>query len=351
MTDTMKSRIMTSRESNMELLRIVAMAMVLLLHFNLSVKQPSYSSFGDLTGIRLFHLGLQSICIIAVNVFVIISGWFSIKFSLKSIAKFLFTCCWFACTGIVVTCILSGELSRVGPMLKSILWLDGGYWFVRAYLVVFIISPVLNTYISNTSIYQQRNTIILFYVVQTFFGWFLGKDFVGGYSTISFIGLYLFGRYLHELDSLKMIKAKYFWGVFAVSILLNMLYAILFFAGHNVTLGSPFDYNNPLIVISAASLVVAFSKLRIQSNIINWIAASSFAIYLFHTHGMFFGSYYLTHLHDIYYLNDGVVCLGMVICYLLGIAALAILLDQPRKLLWNWISKGFANKEVSLQKD
>lgn len=166
----MKEDTATYRESNIELLRIIAMSMVLLLHFNLALKQPGYSSLNDLTSMKVFHIFLQSICIVAVNVFVIISGWFSIKFTTKSLAKFVFTCSWFSLAGIIVSCILSKEIPAVESVIKVIFWMEGGYWFVRAYLLLFILSPILNAYIARSTSNQVINTVILFYAVQTFFG-------------------------------------------------------------------------------------------------------------------------------------------------------------------------------------
>ncbi len=344
---TMKERAVSSRESNIELLRIIAMLMVLLLHFNLALKQPGYSSFECLTSLKIFHIFLQSTCIIAVDLFVIISGWFSIKFSTRGLTKFMFTCTWFALAGIIVSCILSKEIPMVGSIVKSLIWMGGGYWFVRAYLVLFLLSPVLNAYIEKATMSQLRNTVILFYVVQTFFGWFLGTDFMSGYSAISFIGLYLLGRYLYIINIEYPFNEKKVWIVFISTIILNAIYTMVFYAGYNVSIDSPQAYCNPLVVISAASLVIAFSKFRFKSNVINWFATSSFAIYLLHTHGLIFDFYYLDHLRYIYNFYDGIICFGMVIAYLLSVVALAVFIDQPRKLIWAKVSESYVIKKFS----
>jgi surface polysaccharide O-acyltransferase-like enzyme len=71
-------------------------------------------------------------------------------------------------------------------------------WFIKAYIGLLILSPILNTFIENTTEKQLRWTIIYFYIFQTLYGWFPGgaQFFEYGYSTMSFIGLYLLARYL-----------------------------------------------------------------------------------------------------------------------------------------------------------
>lgn len=137
------------------------------------------------------------------------------------------------------------------------------------------------------------------------------------------------------------------WCIFIITTVLNTLYAIAFYAGYNISIGSPFDYNNPLVVISSLSLVVAFSKLNLKSDTVNWIAASSFAIYLFHTHSLIFDSYYLNYFHEVYNSYDGLRCFGMTIAFLFCIAALAIIIDQPRIWIWKQLTRPLTKKTAN----
>ena len=79
------------RKSNFELLRIFAMMLVLLVHANYlslgSVTQSEIttSPFGGF--VRIF---CEQLCIVSVNLFVLISGWFGIRPTLKKFATLLF---------------------------------------------------------------------------------------------------------------------------------------------------------------------------------------------------------------------------------------------------------------------
>ena len=67
------------RESNIELLRILAMAGIIILHFN----NPdmgggfSYAAYGSLNSILLYFLEIVFIC--GVDVFLMITGYFMLK--------------------------------------------------------------------------------------------------------------------------------------------------------------------------------------------------------------------------------------------------------------------------------
>lgn len=87
---------MKERQSNIELLRIIAMFLVLLVHAN-------FYSLGVVTpqDIRAFSLDsvlkvfFEAISINCVDIFVLISGWFGIRASFKGGCKFLFQCFFF----------------------------------------------------------------------------------------------------------------------------------------------------------------------------------------------------------------------------------------------------------------
>lgn len=80
------------RNFNMELLRIISMFMVLVLHCLLTTGALEYSS-----GIRYYvYWFMEALCIIAVDVFVLITGYFMIesKFKAKNVFKTAISGVW-----------------------------------------------------------------------------------------------------------------------------------------------------------------------------------------------------------------------------------------------------------------
>lgn len=70
------------RQGNIELLRILCMFFVMLFHFNLNVILRNEETSHELNYFALF---VNSLVVVAVNTFVLISGYFSIKLKTKSI--------------------------------------------------------------------------------------------------------------------------------------------------------------------------------------------------------------------------------------------------------------------------
>lgn len=79
------------RQSNIELLRCLSMFMVLFLHSSfLAFGMPDSEAVQSNPWLWGGRIAQQGIGIVAVDVFVLISGWFSIKPKKESICSFLF---------------------------------------------------------------------------------------------------------------------------------------------------------------------------------------------------------------------------------------------------------------------
>lgn len=75
---------MKDRQSNIEQLRIIAMLLVVFVHANyFSLGTVSQSEILRDPYTSLIRIFLEQICIVGVNVFVLISGWFGIRPTLR----------------------------------------------------------------------------------------------------------------------------------------------------------------------------------------------------------------------------------------------------------------------------
>lgn len=101
-----------------------------------------------------------------------------------------------------------------------------------------------------------------------------------------------------------------------------------------------YSYASPFVIIAATALLLAFANTRIPNNrCINWVAASSFAIFLLHIDPHIFTSKFKYTVTNIYASTDGILCLLYIGCFLLLVALAAILIDQIRIMLWNLLSQ------------
>ena len=91
------------RQSNFELLRLVCMLMVLVCHAN------GYVNEADLSGSTgVVRLLINQFCLVCVNVFVMISGWFGVNASWKGAFKL-----WFQVLYVTVLCVVVAFLAGI----------------------------------------------------------------------------------------------------------------------------------------------------------------------------------------------------------------------------------------------
>lgn len=173
------------------------MFLVLLVHADFfSIGRPStidiQTNLLDST-LRIFFEALSIVC---VNVFVLISGWFGIRPSLKGISNFVFQCLFF----LIGLYVLSLAIGTSTLSLKGIAGCFAATelnWFIKAYLLLYVLSPVLNAFVEHADQKTFRNVLIGFFIFTCTYGWTGAANFMmGGYTTLFFIGLYLLARYI-----------------------------------------------------------------------------------------------------------------------------------------------------------
>ncbi|OUP09311.1 hypothetical protein B5F34_06570 [Mediterranea sp. An20] len=129
------------RLSNFELLRIVAMLMVVNLH---TFFQPETLSINDLTVGTLADYFREATSISAVNLFVVISGYFSIKWRLKSFASLIFQV-FFWVFALYTLLLFLGEIDfSLKTFLVRLNFVVTAYWFITAYIGLYLLAPLLN---------------------------------------------------------------------------------------------------------------------------------------------------------------------------------------------------------------
>ena len=329
------------RNSNIELLRIVAMIFVLIIHANsFSNGLPGIKDI-DAPMASFTRLFVQMSALVAVNVFVLISGWFGIKFTLKGVGSILFQCLFYS-----VFALISVELLSPNSIDFSLKQLNvvASYWFVPAYLGLMVLAPILNQYVESVDRYTQKKLLLSFFLFQFIFGWAYVDmaHFAHGYSCFSFIGLYLLARYIRKFRS-SILNFSAVTNLY-IYILLSMFSSLMIFASlytnewivANVT-DKMLAYNNPFCIISSLFLLLFFSKIDIGSNrYINWCAKSSFAIYLIHFH-VILRPYYKQLMSFLYVNYDGPIVLVYILLSVLIIALLSVFIDKFRIVLWEKI--------------
>ena len=274
----------------MEVLRIVSMCFVMLAHcldgsLGIPAREDFLAAPAD-AGIRLF---LSCSCAICVNVFVLISGWFGIHTSAKGLFKLVFQCVFMA-IAVYAGLLLAGNRYSIKESI-SIIANPNNWWFVYAYILLYTMSPILNAFVESTGKRQYQILLVSFFVFQTLYGfWNSLPYFKGGYSPLSFMGLYLLARYVRKYSPRwSTWSAKKDLGAYlCLSVILTILVAALSCSGRGLLVWFGYSlrsaYSSPFIIASSLFVVLAFSKMRFYNKYVNAIAASAFAVYLIHNH-------------------------------------------------------------------
>ena len=331
------------RDSNMELLRIVAMLLVMIVHADFRALQvPSVSDFYDDTYRTVMRLFVESLSIICVNTFVLLSGWFGIRFRINRILEFIFQVCFFSLLGIgVAVFMVPEEVFPLRGVASFFLFGDGDYWFVKCYLLMYIFAPVMNSFVEHCTERQFRIFLIVFYSFQTVYGFIGGADwFKLGYSGLSFMGLYLLARYIRLYpNSLTSFNKRWDMIVYLIFVVVMTLLGIaVLAAGQNPKiLGRMYAYTSPLVIIPSIYFLLFFSKVKLSYNrIINWVAASCFAIYLVHSN-CWLARYYNQAIYYFFTMFKGVAFIIRAMLFISLVFVGSILIDKIRHLLWKLI--------------
>lgn len=326
------------RLSGMELLRIIAMFLVLVVHADyFSLGAPTYQDIQQDAWASFTRMFFQSLSIGCVNLFVLLSGWFGIRPKLSSFLNLLFQCAYFL-FGIYAICLMTGVSQLNAHGLKGCFLLLKWNWFIKAYILLFFMAPILNAYIDTATQRQHGLMLVCFYLFQTIYSWFSGAAvfFEHGYSTISFMGLYLLSRYFAKYPLKITNYNRYYYLLFFLFSVLFMAALCLVATKYNINAVSSrmFKYDQPLLIVASLSLIVYFSKLKFRSRIVNWIAASSFAVFLLHTNPNLCKQYFVPTVKTLYSTYNGITCITAIFMLLVVVYVLAVLADQPRKFLW-----------------
>lgn len=174
------------------------MLLILMVHANFKALNPP--TFVDLQAMPIntfFRFLSESVSIIAVNVFVLISGWFGIRFKIVRLSELIFQILFFGLLVYVIMLVASSIVhTNVRKELFNI-FIMKDFWFAKEYLVLYIFSPVLNAFVEKADRKQFSLFLISFYFVQTLHGFITESSwFFYGNSPLSFIGLYLLARYI-----------------------------------------------------------------------------------------------------------------------------------------------------------
>ena len=268
------------RNSSLELLRIISMWLIVFYHFHLHV----LSVDGE-----LFYKAIMIPLHIGVPLFVLISGYFGINASVKGFSKFVVKVGFYSILLLALALVLRRCFAWAYPV--SIKQVAGGVfffsrtnnlWFVRSYIILYLISPFWNKAISEQTFKQRIGLIaILFFV--SFWFYLIGQvPEVNDHSILTMLTIYTIGRTIRDFNLVDIISPrKNLMYYCIVTILITAIYILL---AQTKVAGLAwiclFKYNSPFLLLSAALFFMLFARKEYYKPWINYVSTSTFAVYL-----------------------------------------------------------------------
>lgn len=280
-----------TRQSNIELLRLLSMLMIVIFHFNghaLATGAPFFSAEGIMWNLT------HTLTITATSIFVLISGYFGINFRIKGVLRLYLRCAVWGVIGYLLYCTLANTPPPTAAKLFARLmpFTHGKWWFIITYLELYFLSPILNAAIEMFDKRKHRIAILIFGFVTLYMGYCreTGED-TWGTSLSHFLWLYMIARYIYKYVSLDAIRAKRWWwlgGFFAASAVTFGLAALESKMAVPVCLRA-YPYCSPWVLCGAVCTLLYALSFSFESKVVNWFASSSLSAYLIQDH-LYFGS-------------------------------------------------------------
>lgn len=178
-------------------------------------------------------------------------------------------------------------------------------YFINGYILMLLFSPFINKYAEYKGGDILKLIILLIFIEFWFDNIWEVKTigFNGGYSGLHFVVLYIVGRYIFYIkDRLSNLTLKFtLSGYLCCSVIISLL---CYFK-----INWALNYSNPIIIISAVFLFIAFLNIKPFINkTINSLASCSLFVYIlqisspFETYLSKFDKYYLQNYNYITYI-------------------------------------------------
>lgn len=303
--NVIKKQSLQTRNSSIELLRIIALMGVILLHYNNREAGGGFKYVTDGSINQCYLYLIENMFVCAVDLFIMISAFYLSTTKKRKIIKVVelnLQVIVFRVAGYLISVLIDGEQISLKAIIGNMLPVN---YFVILYSVLYILSPYINVLLEKIS--KQDFKKLVLWLIGLFSIWtslvdllenivghtFDGLSTVGaygsqyGYSIVNFVLLYFIGAYI-RVNKIQLKKRT-------ATISILVLLCVMFFVSlleHKIGLAeSVWYYNNPLVIVMAALVLLLFMNFNYCNRGINELAKGAFTCFLFH--GYFIGKVHI----------------------------------------------------------
>ena len=292
---------MVKRNYNIDLFRIIATFLVIVLHVLgqggiLNSTSPNEANYW----IGWF-LEAGSFC--AVNCFALITGYVMVNKTIKAknIIVLWFQVLFYSVLLTGLFFVFRPESRGLKNLILAVIPIFGKqWWYMSSYFALFFFIPFLNKAITHSSQQTYKKFLLLILAGICCIGCILPIDAFGfrsGYSTAWLIALYLFGAYIRKYDLGKTATTfQCLFGFFAMIVLTFISKLVIYLLTRRVLGQAKYDntfisYTSITIVLAAVFLFLFCLKIKIgniASKLIRFVSPATLGVYLIHVHPLVF---------------------------------------------------------------
>lgn len=323
----MEINIHNSRNYGIDLLRILAMYMVVLLHVTDCGIIESCEKYS-----MNYYVGwfIETAVYCAANVFAMITGYVmtsTVFNGFKMITLWLMVFFYSATITILFYFVPSfsvlHEVSKA-ELIKGICFpvISRQYWYFSSYFGMFFFIPFINKMLHSLSEKEHKILCVTIIVIFSLLS-MVGDAFRtgGGYTTLWLTCLYVLGAYF-KLHPVKLSKTKCF-ALYIISVscawLAKMIMQALAarFMWKNMEINYFISYTSIFIVVSGVALLLLFSQIEIKGGvaqkIIGFVSSLAFSVYIIHAHPFIFNYVLNGRFSDLAYGSGALLTLKVLL--------------------------------------
>lgn len=295
-----------TRKSGLELLRIIAMIMIVASHLS---QRGNWSWLSTDTGLTPNQLSMNIIiCFgqVGVAIFFAITGYFlynSKTYNLKRIFKILRPTWFYSLSFLIVAFLISLPSANFSWPLNTLVAhslfpiTTKAYWFISAYVALYLLLPYLKIWLDNLGDKQLFSLLLLlagFFIIPNLVS-YISADISSLIFAIPAALFYAISGYtVHRCkNTVSQFNSLHLILISLSGIIVYILSSIaIYFA--NTHLNYVNINNNILIdtmslpcIITSIPLVILFSRFKFTNKLINYVASLVFGVYLIHSNDFF----------------------------------------------------------------
>ena len=330
------------RKTGIELLRIFAILSIIILHYLNAGIGGGMNYIHGTMGV-LISRTLLALSFCAVNLFMMISGFFLSTNGNRYFSKvvvLLFEAAFFRAIIYILYSVLKQENVTVSGILSAVF--SFGY-FIVFYSIIYLVSPLIIIGLDRLDKANSKKTISILFVLFSIIPALAAvlrsyrifdSDWMGistitregnfeGYTIVQFFLCYVIGWYIRHWKTEKVNRTKVF-ALFCADWIALVVWGYFDWK-------SAYTYDNPLVILEAALLLLICKDVEFYSRTVNELATSGFTCYL--VHAVFLNYIWI----EKYASQSWYVMLAHVLASSVGIYLASYIIHKVYRVCFGWL--------------